>query len=266
MTTSILALLMFAATDPITDEALRLEALRAVFPGMPVVAVAGKRIKVPKVNRETDPDALAGEQIYRVTGQPQDKTEQCAAESVIDLRLASTHEVAIRVYAWPRSSTEFVAILQYAFPGSRSAMSCLSIGMLAHLSRRHDKLAPTEQLVMDTTHHYAITGVQLVDLTGDGIEELVVESNNGGGGAHFSEMHIVDLSRGRIKEVLVENSRVRTWHDDPEEYTLTLDVARSRQRKGTNVCFVKTAFMENGQKFTRPRVSNVCIPTRDNLK
>src|SRR6185436_7768326 len=99
MTTWILALLMFAATDPITDEALRLEALRAVFPGMPVVAVAGKRIKVPKVNRETDPDALAGEQIYRVTGQPQDKTEQCAAESVIDLRLASTHEVAIRVYA-----------------------------------------------------------------------------------------------------------------------------------------------------------------------
>jgi len=33
-----LALLMFAATNPITHEALRLEALRAIFPGTPVVA------------------------------------------------------------------------------------------------------------------------------------------------------------------------------------------------------------------------------------
>jgi hypothetical protein len=89
----------------------------------------------------------------------------------------------------------------------------------------------------------------------------VVESDYGGGGGHFTEMHIFDLSHGGLWKRLVVDSRTRTWHENPEEYTLTLDVARSRQHKGTSICFVKTAYLENAQKFKPPRVSNVCLPT-----
>src|SRR5436190_11491881 len=134
MTIWILALLMFAPTDPITDEALRLEALRAVFPGMPVVAVPGMRVKA----RERDwksvipfPDAMAGEPVYRVTGQPRNEVERCNADRGMK-RPSVVREVALRVYAWPRLSTDFVAILQYEFADASATMPCSSIGLVTH--------------------------------------------------------------------------------------------------------------------------------------
>jgi hypothetical protein len=91
-----------------------------------------------------------------------------------------------------------------------------------------------------------------------------VESDYGGGGAHISEMHILICRSGRI-DCVVRTRALRTGTRNAEEFTLTLDVARSRQRKGAKFCFVKTAYMETLRSHA-PRVSNVCMPTRDNLK
>jgi hypothetical protein len=139
MTMWMLGLLMFAATDPITDEALRLDALRAVFPGMPVIAVPGKRVKAPKVDRASEiqfPNALAGEPLYRATGKARNEVEHCASEDMLKQTFSSVREVAFRLYAWPRSASDFVAILQYDFAGANPALACSSVGLITHFRGR----------------------------------------------------------------------------------------------------------------------------------
>jgi len=261
----ILALLMFAATDPITDEALRLEALRAVFPGMPVVAVPGKRVRA----RERDwksvvpfPDAMAGESVYRVTGLPRNEVERCNADRGLK-GPSMVREVALRLYAWPRLNTDFVAVLQYEFTDASASMPCSSIGLIVHLSRGAEKLEATEEFLVNTEHHWSLPGIQLVDLTGDGIEELVVESDIGGAYISASNLYILDLSRGRLSLRAETSSHVvRLEPSQEEEFATVLDIPRSRLFAGAKFCFVETVY----KKLTSPRVKRLCIPARDNLK
>lgn len=264
MTTWMLALLAFAAdTAPITDEALRLEALRAVFPGMPVVAVPGKRVKTEKVDRNSDiqfPNALAGEQLYQATGKARNEVEHCASEDMLKQTFSSVREVAFRVYPWPRSTTDFAAVLQYDFSDASPALSCSSIGLITHLLRKANKLVVIEQVLLDPMHHWSLPQIRLVDLTGDGIDELVVESDGGGAEVASSTMHIYDLSRGRLNERAIAGVRNLIYRSgEEEESTFVLDVARSRTFAGAKFCFVKTRFMERMRKLTPPRVSNVCF-------
>jgi hypothetical protein len=62
-----------AATKPISDEAFRLAALRAIFPGMRISVEQGKKIddrrpKEPRPDEVAWPDALADGTVYSVIG------------------------------------------------------------------------------------------------------------------------------------------------------------------------------------------------------
>jgi hypothetical protein len=254
--------LVFGASDPITDEALRMEALRAVFPGMQISAT-GKRVNA----RERDwssvipfPDALAGEQVYRVAGKPQNEVERCNADGGIG-RISSVREVALRLYAWPRLSTDFVAVLQYAFAAALPTMPCSSIGLVAHIARRAGRLVAEDQFLLDSEHHWSIPGIELVDLTGDGIEELVVDSDFGGAYVSASKRYIFDLSRARLAlRAEADSHVVRLEPGHQQEFTFVLDRARSRSYAGTKFCFINTVY-----RPSPPRVTNVCLPARDSL-
>lgn len=89
-------------------------------------------------------------------------------------------------------------------------------------------------------------GIRLVDLTGDGRDELVVESDLGNDEAEASELHIFDLTQGRFDERLDMASRMSAPVMDQEQ--------------GTQFCFVKTIYTEEGKWFAAPRVSKVCYP------
>jgi hypothetical protein len=100
----------------------------------------------------------------------------------------------------------------------------------------------------------------MIDLTGDRVDELVVESDFGGGGLHASSLQIVDLTRGRFDELLLVDSRLESYADSegPEVYYQELDVERTLPKLGREFCFVITQMMEKGKQFRPPRVSRVC--------
>ena len=258
----LLACQALAGTEPVTDEALRAAALAAAFPGTQISPVAGKIIDSTwrpqnlKKNALTYPDALAREKVYRVVGKPMNETEQCAAG-----RSSRNREVRFRLYMWPGAAVpdvEWLAVMQYRFPEAPADSLCTSIPLLLHLTRAGSNWTVDKRLPLETHSHIALEGIQLLDLTGDGREELVVESDSGEVDAAASDLHVFDLSHSRFDELLNMASRMSASVMDEEQYMQTLDVSRTLKSRGKQFCFVKTTYAEEGKWFPTPRVSKVC--------
>ena len=103
----------------------------------------------------------------------------------------------------------------------------------------------------------------MVDLTGDGIHELVIESNFGGAGTYVVSLQIFDLSRGRFDELLNTISRLLRMTDD--DYAQVLDIGRTLQSRGKRFCTVKTTLFEDGKWFSPPRVTRPCYKRGDGI-
>ncbi len=247
---------------PVPDEALRLAALHAIFPGMPVSLDRSRRVdntwpKKPRAGELFFPDALAGESVYAVKGGAMNKAERAASENIATGEFFNTRQLRFKLFRWPKENEAgLLAVLQYDFPGARPAMSCLSIGLVVHLVRDAAGWAVQEQYLLETTHHSSLQSVRLMDLTAEGSKELVIESNSGGAGTIESDLLVFDLSKGRINEVLNTPSRMQYMTDD--WYTQTLDLSRTRESHGQRFCFVKTTLFESGKGLQPPRVTCPC--------
>jgi hypothetical protein len=131
-----------AATQPVADEALHVTALRAIFPRAQVSIEPGRKLNLggpnkPKPGELTFPDALADEDVYRVSGKPTNELERTASDD-----LSNTREVRVRLFRWPNESgAGLLAVLQYDFPGVTPAGCCWSIGLLVHLRLRGGRCA-----------------------------------------------------------------------------------------------------------------------------
>ena len=97
----------------------------------------------------------------------------------------------------------------------------------------------------------------MVDVTGDGVEDLVVESDFGGGGALVSSLMVFDLSGRSLRQILGIDSRVE---DNSDTDAQVLDVERSVEKGGRAVCFEVTVWRKEGKELARPRVSYECYP------
>ncbi|MEO8130229.1 MAG: hypothetical protein ABI822_24210 [Bryobacteraceae bacterium] len=214
------------AADAVTDETPRLQALAAAFPGRQISLVPGKTVDAtwkPKnltKNSLGFPDAMAHEKVYQVT-------------AVGDVRL--------QLYKWPAAG--WLAVVQ-----SHSGP------LLLHLAQ---DWKVKERVTLDAHGQSTFQGIRLVDLTGDGRDELVLESDFAEQDAVGSNMHIYDLTQGHFDELLDMASRMSASVMKDEQYLQVLDVPRSVKEKGKQYCFVKT--ME-GKWFPAPRVSSVCYP------
>jgi hypothetical protein len=91
-----------------------------------------------------------------------------------------------------------------------------------------------DRYLFDTVHHADAPDARLLDLAGDGFDELLVESDWGGAGTRVNELHVFDLRRGRFDEILAEYSSIRS---DEETYTQKLDLAGTRSNRGARFCF-----------------------------
>ena len=96
------------AAIPIFEESLRREILASVFPEMEVERIwqrtEDSTLRIQNRWRLVFPDALAGEQLYRVTGPPTNEQERCAAEDMLTRKARDSREVRFQIFAWPGSS------------------------------------------------------------------------------------------------------------------------------------------------------------------
>lgn len=257
------------AGQPVSDEALRLDALRAIFPGMSISLDRGKRIddswpEKPRAGELYFPDALADESVYAVTGGAMNEAEREASENIVTGRFFTTRRLRFKLFMWPKENDSgLLAVLQYDFPDASPAMSCPSIGLLVHLTKNAAGWAATEEYLLETVHHHSLQGISLLDLTGVGADTLVVESDSGGAGTGVSDLLVFDLGKGRLDEVLYTESRLESMTDDL--FTQTLDLSRTRESHGQRFCFSKTTLVEAGKAFRPPRVTRPCYGRGDRV-
>jgi hypothetical protein len=226
----------------------RTEVLQALFPNLDIVATTRHRDDSTK----DFPDALAAEPIYQLNGPPLDETERCAAAGT------SSRELRLQTYPWPRTRNDLIAVTQYRFIAATPALSCASVPLLAHLTRRGLQWEVVERRLLPTTHHAAIAGIQLTDLTGDQVPELLLELVTAGAGAHMTALQIYDLSGRRLRQILQTQSRL----DSPDDrYLQTLDIPASLEKSGRAICFELTQFVRDSKTYSRPRTTHECYPT-----
>lgn len=245
-----------------SDEALHLAALRSIFQGMQVSVDAGKRInnswpERPRSGELSYPDSMADDAVYRVVGKPLNKIEGCASGDVLTDRTSNTRQVRMELFNWPKEgSAGLLAVLQYDFLEANPPMSCPTIGLLVHLVRSAANWEGRDGFLLDPVHHSSLQRIELSDVTGDGVEELTVESSYGGAGLGASSLQVFELSHGKFEQVLNTDSRL---DDSPRERFLqALDVSATVQNRGGQFCASKTILLERGKRLNPPRVTHHC--------
>jgi hypothetical protein len=242
-------LVMCASRGEAAD--LRTEALQAIFPGMDVVATTRHRDDASRGIVMEYPDAFAAQPIFQVNGAAANAIERCASDG------STSREVRLIVFDWPRTRVDLLAVVQYRFIGAMPANVCPTIGMIVHLSRRGAVWQVLERRLVEPDHHWAFAAVNLADVTEDGVAELLVETQLGGGGGTGTLLQIFDLSGRSLRQILATDSRADTPGD---RYSQVLDVARSSASSGRSVCFELTVFVRGGRVYSKPRVSQECYP------
>jgi hypothetical protein len=260
----LVAAFALADTAPVADEAQRLSALRAVFPGMQISLFDGKRINdswpdEPRPSELDASDALAKENVYRVTGPAANEAEKQAASQLITGKPSSTRLVRFQVFPWP-SSKGLLAVLQYKFEDAVPSMACPSLGLLVQLANVDGNLEVRDRYLLETMHHFSLKTVRMLNLTGDG-DELMIESDFGGAETWGTNFLIFNLS-AKLERVFETTSQISYQTND--RFTQALDIPETIQRGGQEFCFTKTTMFEDGILFKPARISKVCYkPSED---
>jgi hypothetical protein len=254
---------LFAA-QPIVDETLRRQALASIFPGMEVQRTSRRpqdvSLKFSYRWPLVFPDALAGEQFYRVTGPPMNEEERCAAQDMINRKTIDSREVRFQLFPWPGSARgQILAVVQYRFDGARPSASCTAIATLLRLTPADKHWEAPERITLDTHRHHHLEGIQLIRLTDANDEDLVVESDSGDGGGFSSGLHVFSLSHGRFLELLNVPSRILV-NLKSDQWTQTLDIPRTVAQQGDGFCFVKTVYAADLRSLSTPLVTKPCYP------
>ena len=117
--------------------------------------------------------------------------------------------------------------------------------------------------MLETAHHSSLQRSELLDLTGDGVDELVVESDWGGAGTAGSSLQVFDLSHGSFEEVL--NTQSRLEYMDQDVFTQVLDIRGTVRTRGQKFCVSKTTLFEDGKWFKPPRLTYPCYSRGDGI-
>lgn len=258
------AFLLFAAValadiPPIPDEGLRMTALQAIFPGMRISVAAGKHIDdswpdIPKPRGLDAPDALAGENVYRVTGAATNEAEKQASAQLITGKPSSTRLVRFQIFR----ASDFdglLAVLQYNFEDAIPSMACPSIGLLVQLANVSGRWEVRDRYLLETMHHFSLKTVRMLNLTGDSFDQLVIESDFGGAetwGTNF----MIFRPGAKIEQIFETTSQIVSKTDDM--FTQTLDIPRTIDLDGKQVCFTKTTMFENGLPLNPVRITHIC--------
>ncbi len=245
-----------AGTAPVADESLRLSALRAIFPGMQISLLEGKRIddswpEQPHPSELDAPDALAKENVYRVTGSATNEAERLAASQLITGKSSTTRLVRFQIF---HGSTGLLAVLQYKFEDAVPPMACPSLGLLVQLANVNGHWQVSDRYLLETAHHFSLKTVRMLNLTGAG-DELAIESDFGGAETWGTNFMIFDFG-AKLERVFETTSQISYQTND--RFTQEFDIPETTARRGMEFCFTKTTAFEDGILFNPARISKVC--------
>jgi hypothetical protein len=198
---------------------------------------------------------MAKENVYRVIGKPTNEAEKDASGKLMTIRVSSTRSVRFQIFHWPKH-TGLLAVLQYAFEDATPSMACPSIGLLVQLAIVDGTWRARDQYLLETEHHFSVQSIRMLDLNGDGVDELFVESDFGGAETWGTNLTVFDLTQAKFEEIFSTTSRISFSTDD--EYKQVLDVPRTLQQRGERFCFTKTTMIEATEAFRPPRITKPC--------
>ena len=260
------------AAESVTAESFRREVLQALFPKAKISVLPDRTIdrswSPPGHGTEFRfPDALASEMVYRAVGPIADKVERCAASDDVEGTVISDiRELRFQVFAWPQAKdarSDVLVVLQYEFVGANPPASCPSIGRIAHIVKRNGRWQRLADFVFDTTHHSMFERIQLLDLEGAQVQELVIESDSGGAGVAESNLVVFSLERGDFYQLLNVPSRVygtSQGTQEEQQFVQVLDIPKTANEQAKRFCFVKTTFAAGDEWLAEPRRTAPCYP------
>ncbi|MBV9268412.1 MAG: hypothetical protein JO061_19755 [Acidobacteriaceae bacterium] len=119
-------------------------------------------------------DAFAGSPVYRIITLADGRDERCAASDVTDeQRVSDERQLRIRTFVFPQSP-DLVSVTQYKFVKANPPMSCPSLARVDYLHETAGHLSDIEHVFLDTSHHFRVEDLRMLDLHGDGKPQLVV--------------------------------------------------------------------------------------------
>jgi len=253
-----------AETRPVTDEVLRLQVLRAIFPGMEIARLPLQPVK--HVLQTTTPssspyqivatDAFADDTAYTVRGRATNGIEECASEDVVTRQRSLIREVKFRVFPARASvGRSFVVVAQYRFLGIESvAGACWSIGMAVRVRGFESSGYEVQgRYLFQPWHHGGIASIRMIDLDGEGNNYLAVDSDWGGAGVAGSSFYIFDLRQAHFGPVLIGLSSIEGGEEE-QLATATIDISRTRLKRARSFCFVRRTMIEAGHPLPTPRI------------
>ena len=261
-TVGLIAAKPICAAIPIFEESLRREILASIFPGTEVDRIfraEDSTLRIQNRWKMIFPDALAGEQLYRVTGPPTNEQERCAAEDMLTRKAMDSREVRLQIFAWPGSAAgkQILAIAQYRFEGAKPSATCTSLAALFRMRPAGKNWEIAERRVLDTAKHHHLERIELTRVTGASDDELVVESDSGNETRFASDLRVFNLTGGHFAELLNVPSRVYIAVK-AEAWTQELDIRRTLTERGDRFCFVKTVYAAEQRWFATPLVTRPC--------
>ncbi len=255
----LIASIAMAETVPLTDETVRLTALRAIFPGMQISLLEGKRIddswpEQPRPAELNAPDALAKENVYRVIGKPTNEAEKQASAPTLSGNPSTTRLIRFQIFHWP-DSTGMLAVLQYKFEDAIPSLACPSLGLLVQLANVNGAWEVRDRYLLETMHHFSLKGIRMLNLSGEGADQLAIESDFGGDETWGINMLIFNLG-AKLERIFETTSQISYQTNDL--FTQVLDVPETINRHAQEFCFTKTTTFEDGVLFKPSRISKVC--------
>jgi len=244
-----------SAATLIHDETTRLKVLAAVFPNARISEIPGKRIDSSfSFEHVAFPDALRDETVYDVQAPPAGNEEACAASSIPDPETVGQHrELRFRLFSLANRPL-YVAAMQYRFSDTAPAFGCQSMARVALVSQGKQ----ADDSIPDMTHHDSLQTIEFANLTGQGTDNLIIESDWGGGGAQFGELFIFDLASNKLHQLLA--IRARGVDNAGDEWVSVLDAQQTAAKKGKEFCFTETKYATKGKPLKPPDLSHPCYP------
>jgi hypothetical protein len=195
-----------------------------------------------------------------VIGNATNEAEKQASSQVITGTPSITRLIRFQIFHWS-DGTGVLAVLQYKFEDALPSMACPSIGLLVHLANVNGAWEVRERHLLETMHHFSLKTIRMLDLTGNGADELAIESDFGGADTWGTNFLVFNLGP-KLEQVFETTSQVSYKTNDL--FTAALDVPETIKQGGSEFCFTKTTTIENGILFKPTRISEVCYKPIEN--